>query len=62
MAALPCIDDRSAAPVIQAVAHAADQAWPPDCSLSEHADLLTTLDNFLRSSPHVTGPSQPSWQ
>jgi hypothetical protein len=52
--ALPRAGERDAAPAVAAIAHAAGQTWLSDGGLGEHADLLTTLDNFLRSSPKVT--------
>jgi hypothetical protein len=48
------IAERDATLVIQALAEAAGQTWLSDESFGAHADLLTTLDNFLRSSPKVT--------
>ncbi len=52
--ALPRAGERGAAVTVTAIAHAAGQTWLSDGGLGEHADLLTTLDNFLRSSPKVT--------
>jgi hypothetical protein len=49
--ALPGIDDRNAVLVVQAVAHAAGQAWLSDNSLADLTALLTMLDEFLRGSP-----------
>ncbi len=51
--ALPGIDDRNATLVVQAVAHAAGQAWLSDRNLADLATLLATLDEFLRSIPQV---------
>jgi hypothetical protein len=39
--------------VLQAIAHAAGQTWRPGGSTTELAGLLTTLDEFLRSSPQA---------
>jgi len=52
--ALPRAGERDAALAVAAVAHAVGQTWLSNGSLGEHADLLTMLDNFLRSSPTVT--------
>lgn len=51
---LPRAGERGAAVAVAAIAHAAGQTWLSDGGLGDHADLLTTLDNFLRSSPKVT--------
>ena len=51
---VPRAGERGAAVTVAAIAHAAGQTWLSDGGLGEHADLLTTLDNFLRSSPKVT--------
>jgi hypothetical protein len=51
---LPGIDDRNAALVIQAVAHAAGQTWLTSASMTDLAELIVLLDEFLRSSEEVT--------
>jgi hypothetical protein len=52
--ALAGIDDRDATLAIQAVAHAAGQAWLTSAAMTDLAELLTVLDEFLRSSQEVT--------
>jgi hypothetical protein len=51
---LGAVGDRSAVVVLQAIAHAAGQKWLSAEGIGGLGDLLTTLDNFLRSSPKVT--------
>ncbi|MGD0246842.1 MAG: hypothetical protein ABSB59_41830 [Streptosporangiaceae bacterium] len=48
------IDDRNATLAIQAVARAAGQTWLTSNMMTDLADLLTVLDEFLRSSEEVT--------
>lgn len=52
--ALTGIDDRNAALAVQAVARAAGQTWLTSAMMTHLADLLTVLDQFLRSSQEVT--------
>ena len=52
--ALTGIDDRNAVLAIQAVARAAGQSWLTSAMMTDLADLLTVLDEFLRSSQEVT--------
>lgn len=52
--ALTGIDERNATLAIQAVARAAGQTWLTSAMMTDLADLLTVLDEFLRSSHEVT--------
>jgi hypothetical protein len=52
--ALAGIDDRNAVLAIQAVARAAGQTWLTSNMMTDLAELLTVLDEFLRSSQEVT--------
>ena len=52
--ALTGIDDRNAGLAIQAVARATGQTWLTSAMMTDLADLLTVLDEFLRSSQEVT--------
>ena len=52
--ALTGIDDRNATLASQAVARAAGQTRPTSAMMTDLADLLTVLDEFLRSSQEVT--------
>jgi hypothetical protein len=52
--ALTGIDDRNAVLAIQAVARAAGQTWLTSAMMTNLAELLTVLDEFLRSSQEVT--------
>jgi hypothetical protein len=48
------IDDRNATLAIQAVARATGQTWLTSAMMTDLAELLTVLDEFLRSSQEVT--------
>jgi len=52
--ALAGIDERNAVLAIQAVARAAGQTWLTSAVMTDLAELLTVLDEFLRSSQEVT--------
>ena len=52
--ALTGIDERNATLAIQAVARAAGQTWLTSAMMTDLADLLTVLGEFLRSSHEVT--------
>ena len=52
--ALAGIDDRNATLAIQAIARAAGQTWLTSATMTDLAELLTILDEFLRSSEEVT--------
>jgi hypothetical protein len=52
--ALTGIDDRNATLAIQAVARAAGQTWLTSDMMTDLAELLTVLDEFLRSSDETT--------
>jgi hypothetical protein len=48
------VDERNATLAIQAVARAAGQTELTSARMTDLADLLTVLDEFLRSSHEVT--------